>query len=170
MAPKLKYIDIVIIKLHNIIGSKNCMKSILVFLDGTVCDMRHRIPLMGKEDFFSDENILKDIPTNGSVEFMNELAKNSHLIYIGARPELYVNITRKWLHNTGFPKGDVYLGKNQQERMKIVKDLKEKFDFIAGIGDRWDDNELHLELGCQSFILKEWEPNWDTVRKYLNHI
>jgi hypothetical protein len=143
------------------------MKSILVFLDGTVCDMRHRIPLMGKEEFFADENILKDIETKGSAEFMKELAKTYHLVYIGARPEMYVDITKIWLKNTGFPEGDVYLGKNQQERMSIVIKLKEKSDFVAGIGDRWDDNELHLELGCLSFILKEWEPNWDTVKKYL---
>lgn len=143
------------------------MKAILVFLDGTVCDMRHRIPLMGTEEFFTDENIMKDVATNGSVEMMRELDRSYHLIYIGARPDLYVEITRKWLESVGFPSGDVYLGKNQDERMKITIGLKTKFEFAAGIGDRWDDNELHLELGCQSFILKEWNPNWDTIRKYL---
>jgi len=145
------------------------MKAILVFLDGTVCDMRHRIPLqrLGKKIFFSDKQILKDIPTAGSVEMMKELADKYRLIYIGARPDAYVEITAKWLHSVGFPDGEVYLGKNQQERMDITKQLKRKYDFAAGIGDRWDDNELHLELGCQSFILKEWEPNWETVRSYL---
>lgn len=143
------------------------MKAILVFLDGTVCDMRHRIPLMGQDGFFAEENILKDIPTNGSVEFMKELSPKYHLIYIGARPEKVGKVTKKWLDRVGFPDGDVYLGKNQQERMNIVKNIKDQFDFAAGIGDRWDDNELHLELGCQSFILKEWEPDWDIVRKYL---
>ena len=143
------------------------MKAILVFLDGTVCDMRHRIHLMGQDGFFTEENVLKDIPTNGSVEFMKELSQKYHLIYIGARPNLVVDITKKWLNRAVFPDGEVYLGKNQQERMCTVIGLKNQFDFAAGIGDRWDDNELHLELGCQSFILKEWEPNWDTVRKYL---
>lgn len=143
------------------------MKAVLVFLDGTVCDMRHRIPLMGQDEFFAEENILKDIPTNGSVEFMKELSQKYHLIYIGARPEKFEKITKKWLDRVGFPDGDVYLGKNQQERMNIVINIKDQFDFVAGIGDRWDDNELHLELGCQSFILKEWEPDWDIVRKYL---
>ena len=142
-------------------------KAILVFLDGTVCDMRHRIPLEGKDGFFSDENILRDTATEGSIELMNELAVKYHLIYIGARPDDYIEITVKWLRNTGFPVGDVYLGKNQQERMNIVKNLKEKFYFIAGIGDRWDDNELHLELGCMSIILEEYNCNWNTVRKYL---
>jgi uncharacterized HAD superfamily protein len=144
------------------------MKTILIFLDGTICDMRHRIPLRGAEGFFSDENILHDGATEGSIEFINELAHKYHLVYIGARPNKYIDITTKWLKNIGFPDGDVYLGQNQQERMQIVIDLKNKFDFVAGIGDRWDDNELHLELGCQSFILKEWDPNWDTVRKYLH--
>ena len=155
------------------IKEKNCMnnfskkKAILVFLEGTICDMRHRIPLQGKEGFFSDENILKDTGTKDSIKFMNELAQKYHMIYIGARPNDFVDITAKWLKNVGFPDGDVYLGKNQQERMDITKKIKNKFKFIAGIGDRWDDNELHLELGCQSFILKEWEPNWDTVKQYL---
>ena len=143
------------------------MKAILVFLDGTVCDMRHRIPLMGTDEFFSDQNILKDIPTKGSVAFMRELAETYRLIYIGARPEEYVDITKKWLEDAGFPEGGVYLGRSKRERMETVTDLKDKYDFAAGIGDRWDDNELHLELGCQSFVLREWAPNWDTVRKYL---
>ena len=51
--------------------------------------------------------------------------------------------------------------------MNIVKELKKKYEFYAGIGDRWDDNELHLELGAKSFILQEWTPDWNTVRKYI---
>ena len=67
----------------------------------------------------------------------------------------------------GFPKGPVYLAPTQEERLALVEDLCQRFDFIAGIGDRWDDNELHLEIGCLSIILKEFEGNWDTVRKHL---
>jgi hypothetical protein len=33
------------------------MLAVLVFLDGTICDMRHRIPFMGTADFFAEENI-----------------------------------------------------------------------------------------------------------------
>jgi hypothetical protein len=143
------------------------MKAILVFIDGTTCDMRHRIPVQGTADFFSDENIMKDIPTVGSVEYMNELAPTYHLVYIGARPAEYDEITAKWYKLKGFPNGEVYCGKNQTERMNIVKALKRKYAFHAGIGDRWDDNELHLELGAKSFILQEWTPNWDTVRNYI---
>lgn len=141
--------------------------AILVFIDGTTCDMRHRIPLMGTPQFFSDENILADIPTPGSVACMQQLAKHHTLVYIGARPAEYNAITKRWYAENGFPDGEVRCGANQQERMSIVMELKERYEFVAGIGDRWDDNELHLALGAQSFILKEWEPNWSTVTTYL---
>ncbi|MGE5377511.1 MAG: L-2-amino-thiazoline-4-carboxylic acid hydrolase [Bacteroidota bacterium] len=41
--------------------------------------------------------------------------------------------------------------------------MKEKFDFLAGIGDRWDDNELHAEIGCLSIILHEYAGKWETI-------
>ena len=143
------------------------MYSVLVFIDGTICDQRNRIHLAGTPDFNSDDNVLNDLPTPGSVECMTELSKKYNLIYIGARSESYTDITKKWLKKAGFPDGEVYLGQNQKERMRIALELKAKNSFIAGIGDRWDDNELHLAIGCKSFILKEWEPNWDTVRNYI---
>ncbi|HEY5465832.1 MAG TPA: hypothetical protein VIL27_02240 [Clostridia bacterium] len=143
------------------------MNSVLVFIDGTICDQRHRIYLYGTPNFNLDDNILNDIPTPGSIKCVTELSKKYNIIYIGSRSNIYVDITRKWLNKAGFPDGEIYLGENQQERIKIALELREKNDFIAGIGDRWDDNELHLALGCKSFILKEWEPNWDTVRSYI---
>ena len=89
------------------------------------------------------------------------------LIYIGARPEALTSVTSQWLKTAGFPSGRLYLADTQEKRLEIAASLKKQFDFAAGIGDRWDDNELHLLLGCQSFILKEYSPNWDVVRKYL---
>lgn len=35
------------------------MEAVLIFIDGTICDMRHRIPAMGTEKFFSEENLAK---------------------------------------------------------------------------------------------------------------
>lgn len=143
------------------------MKAVLVFIDGTICDTRHRNHLFGRDEFYLNENILKDIPTEGSVKFLNELAKKYSLIYIGARPEALTSVTSQWLKTAGFPSGRLYLADTQERRLAIAASLKKQFDFAAGIGDRWDDNELHLVLGCQSFILKEYSPNWDVIRKYL---
>jgi len=91
-----------------------------------------------KKSFFSENNIIDDIPTKGSIE-----------------------------HSKNFPDGEVYLGSSVEERLEIVKKLKEKFNFTAGIGDRWDDNLLHLEIGCKSFILEEYNPDWSVVEKYI---
>jgi len=110
---------------------------------------------------------MRDTPTLGSVLCMVELAKRFKLVYIGARPAEYNEITGKWFKANGFPDGEIHCGENQAERMDIVKKLKSRYEFHAGIGDRWDDNELHLELGAKSFILQEWTPNWQTVLKYI---
>jgi len=98
---------------------------------------------------------------------MNDLAQVYDIVYIGARPPKTLEVTQKWLKTNGFPDGEIIFGCNQEERMAQVKELKKRKEFHAGIGDRWDDNELHLELGCKSIILKECEGNWDIVRKYL---
>ena len=86
---------------------------------------------------------------------------------MGARDISLKAITEKWLKINGYPPGEIYLSEHQEERMHIVKSLKETNHIIAGIGDRWDDNELHLEIGCLSIILEEFRGNWNTVRKYL---
>lgn len=140
------------------------MKAILAFIDGTICDGRQRYHLgIGTPEFYRREEILKDVAVPGSVQCLQELAQRYELVYIGARPAFTLPCTEEWLDQSGFPKGPIYLGQTQEERLAIVRDLREKFDFIAGIGDRWDDNELHLEIGCLSIILQEHEGDWDRV-------
>jgi uncharacterized HAD superfamily protein len=143
--------------------------AILVFIDGTICDDRHRQALEGTADFEKESEIMRDKPVEDAVKCMNELYKLYDLVYIGARSGNTVDITRKWLTASGFPEGLVVADISQRERMSIVKTLKKSIRFQAGIGDRWDDNELHLELGCMSIILEEYNGNFDTVRKYILH-
>jgi len=143
------------------------MKAVLVFIDGTICDRTAQLPLWGAPEFYEREAILRDVPVPGSVQCLQELARRYEIVYIGARPAGALPHTREWLETMGFPGGPVYLARTQEERLEIVRALREAFDFAAGIGDRWDDNELHLELGCLSIILQEHRGNWDTVRRYL---
>jgi hypothetical protein len=142
-------------------------KSVLVFIDGTICDLSHRHGLKGTPDFEKDNEVMKDIPVGDGVQCMNELYQKYDIVYIGARSEGPEAITAKWLKANGFPDGRVVVGSSQKNRLAAVKKLKNEISFIAGIGDRWDDNELHLELGCMSIILEEYNCNWNTVRKYL---
>ncbi len=140
------------------------VKAILVFVDGTICDTcpRHFLGV-GTPEFYRDEAILKDIPVPGSVESLVQLAQHYQIVYIGARPPATLPATEKWLERQGFPGGPVHLAETQQERLRIARDLKPRYDFIAGIGDRWDDNELHAELGCLSIILEEYAGAWPQV-------
>ena len=139
----------------------------LVFIDGTICDLTHRHHLKGTLDFEKETEILNDAAVDDAVECMHEVAQSYDLVYMGARSANTAEVTARWLRGKGFPDGAVVVGASQRERMALVRKLKKERRFVAGIGDRWDDNELHLELGCLSIILEEYSCNWDTVRKYL---
>jgi hypothetical protein len=144
------------------------MKAILVFIDGTICDARHRYPLgIGTPEFYRREEMLQDVAVPGSVPCLQELAQRYELVYIGARPTFTLPFTEEWLAQMGFPPGPVYLRETQAERLALVKDLRDKLDFVAGIGDRWDDNELHLEIGCLSIILQGHAGDWASVPRHL---
>jgi len=144
------------------------MKALLIFIDGTICDARQRYHLgIGTPGFYRREEMLKDVAVPGSVPCLQELAQRYALVYIGARPVSTLPVTVEWLAQMGFPPGPAYLGETQAERLALVKDLCDRFDFIAGIGDRWDDNELHLEIGCLSIILQEHAGNWPSVPRHI---
>ena len=143
------------------------MNAVLVFIDGTICDRSSQLDLVERPEFYERKAIVTAFAVPGSVECLLELARHYQIVYIGARPASARAYTEEWLQIMGFPPGPIFLAGTQAERLGIARDLREKYAFVAGIGDRWDDNELHLEIGCLSIIIKEHAGNWDTVRKYL---
>lgn len=143
-------------------------KSALIFIDGTICDDRHRVHLYGTPAFYAEEAVMNDRPVAGSVEFLRELAEKYNVIYMGARPENMRSITQKWLTINGFPKGKVFLAVEQSERLSIASSVLADENIVLGIGDRWDDNQLHLVLGCKSVIVKEYQGDFAFVKKYID--
>jgi hypothetical protein len=141
--------------------------AILVFIDGTICDRRTQMHLMGTPAFDAPEAILGAVAVAGSRECIVDLARRYRIVYIGARIGSAREATTEWLRRAGFPAGDVYLAPAQAERLVIARRVREAYRFVAGIGDRWDDNELHLEIGCPSIIVKEHAGDWATVRRHL---
>lgn len=139
------------------------MQAILVFIDGTICDTRSRHHLFGTPDFYRRDLLLEDRAVPGSVACLNDLSQRYQIVYIGARPDSTHADTGAWLEKMGYPRGDLLLAESQAERLALVKELARRVDFIAGIGDRWDDNELHAEIGCPSIILQEYAGKWDAV-------
>lgn len=147
--------------------SSNKKNYALIFIDGTICDDRHRLSFFGTDEFNAPKKILQDKPVPGSVEFLRKLSSEYNLIYIGARSPGLMDITKQWLASCGFPDGELYLGATQRERLDIVKEELKHKTIVVGIGDRWDDNQLHLEIGCQSIIVKEYAGDWDFVLKHV---
>ncbi len=143
------------------------MKAVLIAVDGILCDWRQRQHLSGAPEFFKREVMMKDAPTPESVRCLQELSQRYKLVYLTARPEAVKAATEEWLNTMNFPKGPLFLGTTPADRLALAPALREQFEFEAGLGARWEDNELHLELGCKSIILKEFEVDWEIVRKYL---
>ena len=142
-------------------------RALLVFIDGTICDRRAESELIGTPAFYERKVILRARPVRGSVDCLIELNEHYEIVYMGARPPSALASTREWLSRHGFPTGDVYLALDLEGRLSIVRRIGSRYAFTAGIGDRWDDNVLHLEIGCMSIIVKEHEADWDAVRGYL---
>lgn len=131
-------------------------KAALIFIDGTICDDRHQLEMRGTQAFYSAANVMNEQPVPGSLAFVDELAKKYNIIYLGARPQGLLETTRKWLSENGFPHGKLFLSSEQSERIHIAESVLVNENVILGVGDRWDDNQLHLILGCKSVIVKEY--------------
>ncbi|MFR6330909.1 MAG: hypothetical protein ACLUOI_20315 [Eisenbergiella sp.] len=103
-------------------------EAVLIFIDGTICDMRHRYQLWGRK--ISRRKTGQRQPTRQWC--LNELAEVYELVY-RSQTDIYTDATHKWLLDAGFG-GKVYLGSSQQERLDIVKELKKRFVFGAESG------------------------------------
>jgi NADH:ubiquinone oxidoreductase subunit C len=143
------------------------MKAVLVFIDGIICDYRQRQHLSGTPDFYKREVVMKDAPTPDSGRCLQELARRYKLVYLTARPETAKTAAEEWLNAMNFPKGPLFVGQTPAARLALAPALRQGFEFEAGLGAHWEDNVLHLELGCKSIILKEFEVDWEIVRKHL---
>lgn len=145
------------------------MKAILVFIDGTICDTRPRHTL-GIGSLAFHQAIHSDLTVPGSVECLNMLTRRYQIVYIGARPVDTLATTQAWLQAQGFPSGPLWLAEALDERMQIVCELSQSYDFLAGIGDRWDDNRLFEEAGAATILVQEYEGEWAQVGQRVETI
>lgn len=146
--------------------TRNTEEWVCVFVEGTILDDRHRLNLPN-QGFDRPDLVKEDRPALGAVETLNKIAKKYKIFYLSTREPRLHEITKQWIVEHGFHEGEVYFGETLEDRLELVRRLKTEKKIVAGIGDRWDDNLLHLEIGCLSIILKEYEGDWRTVEKYL---
>ena len=63
------------------------MAGILVSLEGTICDARHRRALRGRPEYYAPEQVAADEAVPGSVAFVQDLEGCYERVYVAARPE-----------------------------------------------------------------------------------
>ena len=74
------------------------MKSILIFIDGTICDTRQRHQIgIHTTDFNKRDAIIEDKAVSNSVKCLNQLSNRYNIVYIGARPKFTIEYTKEWL-------------------------------------------------------------------------
>ena len=139
------------------------MKTILVSIDGTLCDSRHRSHLEGTPDYHNPTEILKDSPVKEGIPRLQDLSHDYALVYLGKRPTSTLSHTEDWLNKWEFPPGSLYTAETHEERLLLVHNLSTKIDFLAGIGTGWEDNEYHRIGACLSIILKGDGKSWGHV-------
>ncbi len=59
-------------------------------------------------EVFSNAHVL-----DGSVEFVNRIARTYDVLYVTARPECSYEVTRKWLHENGYPAAPITFTKDK---------------------------------------------------------
>src|SRR5512139_1548017 len=144
------------------------MKAVLVFVDGVICDYRQRQHLSGTPDYTKREMIMKDAPTPDSVRCLLELSQRYKPVYMTARPETAKAATEEWLNAMNFPKGPLFVGPKQADRLVLAAALREEFEFEAGLGVRWEDNALHQAMALlEPRALKITEPAAHRADVYL---
>lgn len=143
------------------------MRALIVFIDGTIADDRHRLGLLGTDSFDLPENILADRAVPGSAAYLSALSARWDIVYLGARDPSLCALTRAWLSQSGFPPGEILLAQEYVDRLSLAREAAARHAFSAGIGDRWDDSALHQELGIRSIIIREYEGDWASVGRWL---
>jgi hypothetical protein len=137
------------------------MKALLVSIEGTICDDRPRRSAgMDTPEQFQRQVLLQDCSVAESVTGLRELAKRYAILYLGNRPPAALAATQEWLARSGFPAGRVFVDETYAGRLALLQNAHQEFDLLGGIGCSPEDNRLHTDLGCLSFILPDCGSGW----------
>ena len=129
-----------------------------------VTDLDYTLIDMSKYRFLIHDN-KKIPPIEGALEGLKELAKRYDIIYLTARDDIYLNVTKDWLEMYGFPRAPVFFCDLSEDPLsqgkfkeKALKELKSKWPNIeVGIGDKVHDAEAYIAGGIKAFLLGRHE-------------
>lgn len=108
------------------------MKAIVVDLDGTLCDVSHRVDLAdaaSKNEF--NALMVNDKLNNWCFEIIQRFWRTHEILLVTTRPEKYRNLTEKWLKKNAVEYDQLYMRDNYE--ISNVDTKQEIFDvFIKG--------------------------------------
>ena len=148
---------------------KNSGKPIvLVDIDGTLADVRHRVHHVrdGRKKnwkaFFAGMD--RDKPIASTVAWVRTLAQSHDIVIITGRPEEYRARTSVWLQQNGVPFHDLFMRRNGDHRpdYEMKKEALKRWPkkrIMLVIEDRPPVCDMWLEQGVRCVLVESDEAN-----------
>jgi hypothetical protein len=113
-------------------------------------DIDHTIERTEYKELLSDEEDGSD-PVKRSVETLNNLARDFHIVYLTGRPRFLLEKTRAWLREREFPEGPIVTAKGLGDALrpgefkrKQLEDMRDHWPtLLIGIGDKATDADAY---------------------------
>lgn len=111
--------------------------NIIVDIDGTIADMRHRRHFVvdGNDDWKSFyESMVEDTPIQPVVDLVNELYRHNKILLVTGRPNNYCIHTHEWLQKYKIQYHKLYMRKMGDSRFDYI--IKEEIlaEIMIGVG------------------------------------
>lgn len=133
----------------------NGKKDVIVDLDGTIADIKHRLHYVQKEPkdwdgFFSE--ISKDKPRTEIIEMVKTYADDYNIVLVTGRNEEYRTETEAWLKEHNVP--------YQMIIMREKDDRRDDDDLKQDILNKYFKKEnIYLVLEDRRRVIRMWEKN-----------
>lgn len=130
-------------------------RAIIVDLDGTLCDVRHRVHLSTTDKEAFNVAMFEDPINHWCLEIIKKFAKTHEILIVSTRKEMYRWITSHWLKANKVPYHQLYLRGNEdlKKNWQVKEDIyneciKENYlvEFVLedrkGATEMWRKNGL----------------------------
>ncbi len=135
------------------------MKSVIIDLDGTLCDTAHRDHLAEQKRWDDFHAVLhEDTAHEDVLHLIDHLYGNFGIVLLTARPERYRQVTTNWLNLFGV-KWDVLI-------MRKDDDFSSSDEFKIKALEHWFGGDKALVLDQVLFCLEDRTKNVQAFRNY----
>jgi hypothetical protein len=126
-----------------------------VDVDGTLAQTDYDDLILGRRDVGSQ-------PLPYAQQTLDQLSADFHILYLTARPQYYVEKTRRWLKDCGFPTGPVCTAPRLRDtirhtrfKRRMLATLRKDWpNLLIGIGNKAADGEAYGASSMLSLIVR----------------